>query len=237
MHAMAGETLYILSGGAAQGLVKALQARFVMETGAAVEGRFGAVGAMKEALLAGQPCDLMIVTAAMVDGLVAEGRLAGAGRADLGRVATGVAVKAGAPLPDVSTPEALRAALLAAGAVYVPDTQRATAGIHVAKVLTQLGVAAELAPRLREFPAGAVAMRELAASTEPAPIGVTQVTEILYTPGVRLVGRLPKAFELSTVYTAAPVAGSPRAALAARFIALLAGVDAQALREAGGFDA
>lgn len=237
MRAVAGETLHILSGGAAQGLVKALQQRFTGETGVAVEARFGAVGAMKEALLAGAPCDLMIVTAAMVDGLVAEGRLAAAGRADLGRVATGVAVKAGATVPDVSTPDALRAALLAAGAVYVPDTQRATAGIHVAKVLAQLGIAGELAPRLREFPAGAVAMRELAAATEPAPIGITQLTEILYTPGVLLFGRLPQAFELSTMYTAAPVAASPRAALAARFIALLAGAEAQALREAGGFDA
>ena len=229
-------TLSLLSGGAAQGLVKALQERFSATTGATLKARFGAVGAMKEALLAGEPCDVMIVTAAMVDDLVGEGLLRAEGRADLGRVRTGVAVKAGAPRPDVSTAAALKAALLAADGLYFPDPVRATAGIHFANVLRRLGIHEQLAPRFRTYPAGAIAMRELAAAQGGAPIGCTQVTEIRYTEGVDCVGLLPPEFELATVYTAAVAAGSKQAELARALIVLLAGDEARALRAAGGFE-
>lgn len=228
--------LNLLCAGAAQGLVKALQPRFTGRTGATLQARFGAVGAMKEALLAGEPCDVMIVTAAMIDELVAQGRLAAAGRTDIGRVRTGIAVKTGVPHPDVSSAAALRAALLASSAVYFPDAVRATAGIHFAKVLGQLGILETMTPRLRTYPAGAIAMRELAACPEDGLIGCTQATEIKYTPGVDFVGMLPPEFELATVYTAAVAAPSPQAALAAQFIALLASEEAQPLRASGGFE-
>ncbi len=227
--------LNFLCAGAAQGLVKACQDRFFTETGATLRGHFGAVGAMKEALLAGEPCDLMIVTGAMVDALCADGLLQADSRTPLGRVLTGVAVRSGTPLPDVSTPAALKAALLAADSVYFPDAVRSTAGIHFAKVIGELGILEAMAPRFRTYPAGAIAMRELAASTSPNPIGCTQVTEIQYTPGVQLVGLLPKAFELATVYTAAVAARAAEPALAARFIALIGGPASQALRRDGGF--
>lgn len=229
-------TLNLLCAGAAQGLVKALQPAFERDTGAALGARFGAVGAMKEALLAGEPCDVMVVTAAMVDALVADGRLAASGRADLGRVRTGIAVQSGSPHPDVSGAEALKAALLAARGVYFPDPQRATAGIHFANVLRRLGIHEAMEPRFHTYPAGAIAMRELAASPEPGLIGCTQATEIKYTPGVDFVGMLPAEFELATVYTAAVAAGSAQPGLAEAFIARLAGPEARALREAGGFE-
>lgn len=229
-------TLHLLCAGAAQGLVKALQAGFERDTGAALNARFGAVGAMKEALLGGEACDVMVVTAAMVDALVAEGRLQAEGRADLGRVRTGIAVKSGTPPPDVASAPALKAALLAASGIYFPDPQRATAGIHFANVLRQLGIHDTLAPRFRTYPAGAIAMRELAASPEAGLIGCTQATEIKYTPGVDFVGMLPAEFELATVYTAALSRGAAQPALAADFIARLAGAGARPLREAGGFE-
>lgn len=233
-------TLHMLCAGAAQGLVKALQAQFLADTGATVQARFGAVGAMRQALLAGEPCDLMLVTEAMIDSLVAEGRLQGdvhgATRAAIGSVRTGIAVQAGAPRPDVSTPEALKAALLAATAIYFPDALRATAGIHFAKVMTALGIHDTLLPRFRTYPAGAIAMREMAAASGPGLIGCTQVTEINYTEGVDLVGVLPSRFELATVYTVAASATAAEPALAQRFIALLSGPQSLALRAAGGFE-
>ena len=230
------KSLHLLCAGAAQGLVKALQDRFKAETGADVVARFGAVGAMKEALLAGEPCDVMIVTEAMVDGLCAEGRLRADTRAALGRVKTGIAVQAGVPHPDVATAAALKAALLASRGIYFPDAVRATAGIHFAKVMETLGIRAELEPHFRTYPAGAIAMRELAAAQGPGLIGCTQVTEIKYTPGVELVGLLPPEFELATPYTAAASAVSAQAALALTFIALLTGSSTRALRADGGFE-
>lgn len=230
------KTLHFLCAGAAQGLVKALQDRFTAETGAALQGRFGAVGAMKEALLAGEPCDLMVVTDAMINALCADGLLRSDARAPLGQVRTGVAVREGSALPDVSTPEGLKAALLAADAVYFPDPVRATAGIHFAKLMQALGVHDGLQARFKTFPNGATSMRELAASTAANPIGCTQVSEILYSPGVALVGALPPAFELSTLYSAAVGAHAAEPELARSLLALLTDPASQALREAGGFE-
>jgi molybdate transport system substrate-binding protein len=152
-------------------------------------------------------------------------------------VRTGVAVRTGTPHPAVSTPEALGAALRAADAVHFPDPQRATAGIHFAKVLRELGLDAELQPRIRTFPNGATAMRELAASSAAHPIGCTQVTEILFTPGVDLVGLLPPQFELATVYTAAVPAKAAHPALASRFIEMMTAPDTAELRQRCGFEA
>jgi molybdate transport system substrate-binding protein len=232
-----GATLNLLCAGAAQGLVKALQPAFAAATGATLNARFGAVGAMKEALLAGEPCDLLVLTDAMVTTLAGEGRVDGSTRAALGRVRTGVALRSGQPAPDVSTPEALKAVLQGASALYFPDPVRATAGIHFANVLRQLGLYDALQPRLRTFPNGATAMRELAACTEQGLVGCTQVTEILYTPGVQLVGLLPPQFELATVYTAAVCTQAAEPALAAQLLAAMAGPDAQSLRAQGGFEA
>ena len=231
-------TLHILCAGAAQGLVKALQPQFEAGSGATLQARFGAVGAMKEALLAGEPCDVIIVTEAMIDALCSDGRLQADSRAALGRVRTGIAVQAGKLHPIVATADALKAALLASSAIYFPDAVRSTAGIHFARVMAQLGILDTLQPRFRTYPAGAIAMRELAAASGPGLIGCTQLTEINYTPGVELVAVLPPEFELATVYSAAAAtASSPtQAALAQRFIGLVSGADSQALRKAGGFE-
>lgn len=230
------DTVDILCAGAVQGIVKALHARFERETGARLQMRFGAVGAMKEALLGGEPCDVMIVTDAMVVALQSTGELGIRPRAPLGRVRTGIAVRSGAARPEIATPQALKAALSAASEIYFPDPQRATAGIHFASVLERLGIGAALAPRLRSFPNGATAMRELAASSAPGAIGCTQITEILYTPGIVLVGALPDAFELATVYTAAIAARAAQPVLAQRFVDLLAGPATRQMRAEGGFE-
>jgi len=228
--------LHFLSAGAAQGLLKALQPAFEAAHGVTLQGRFGAVGAMKEALLAGEPCDLFVSTDAMVTELSSQGRLDGGTRAALGRVRTGVAVRAGDSRPDVSTPESLRAALRAASGIYFPDPLRATAGIHFVQVLRELGIHDELLPRFRTFPNGATAMRELAAAGGPGLIGCTQVTEILYTAGVEWVAMLPPRFELATVYAAAVAAGSPQAAPALRLVQLMTSDEAASLRQQGGFE-
>ena len=109
---------------------------------------------------------------------------------DIGTVATAIAVRSGDPAPAVGDAAELRAALLAADEICLPDPRQATAGIHFAGVLDRLGIAAEVAPRLRPFPNGMTAMRALAASTAARPIGCTQVTEIVATPGVT-AGRAP----------------------------------------------
>jgi len=226
----------LLSGGAAQGIVRTLAERFRARTAVEIDATFSAVGAMRDQLLAGDAADLVILSRKLIDELAAGGHVEPASRADLGAVRTGVAVRAGDPLPDVSSAEALRASLLAAPGVYFPDPQRATAGIHFAGVLGQLGIADALTHRLRTFPNGTAAMQALSETTDAGSIGCTQITEIKRNPGVRLVGPLPAAFELATVYTAAVCTRGAAPEAARQFIALLTADEARTLRREAGFE-
>jgi len=225
----------ILSGGAAQGLVNALAAQFKAQTGCGIDGTFGAVGAMRDRLLGGAPADLLILTRALIDELTRQGHVAPDSAVDIGTVLTAIAVRSRDPAPDVGDAASLRAALLAAGETYFPDPKLATAGIHFAGVLDRLGIAAEVAARLKTFPNGATAMRALAASNGQRPIGCTQVTEILNTPGVRLVAPLPDGFRLATVYTAAVAAKAARPDEARQLAALLSATETREVRERAGF--
>ena len=229
--------LQVLCAGAVQGLVKALQERFAEQTETGLNGRYGAVGAMKEALMGGVPCDVLIVTDAMLRALQGNGAIEAEPLAPIGRVRTGVAARIGEPLPRVDSAEALRIALLAAPAIYLPDIERSTAGAHVASVLVRLGLRETLAPRLSVFDNGAAAMAALAARGPQRAIGCTQVTEILYTPGLALAGALPPPFDLSTVYSAGVSTTASDPALAATFVALLCGPESAVLRREGGFEA
>jgi molybdate transport system substrate-binding protein len=229
-------TLQLLSGGAAQGIVGALEEDFHLATGAIVRGTFGAVGAMRDRLASGEPCDAMILTAPLVATLEAAGQVLPGTAAPLGRVRTGMAVRAGEPLPAIADAEALRATLLAAKGIYFPDPELATAGVHFMKVLRELGIHGAVATRLHPFPNGATAMRELANSTGMGLVGCTQVTEIKYTPGVIMAGLLPAGFELSTVYTVAVCSAAREPDLARRFAEMLSGPATRALREAAGFE-
>jgi molybdate transport system substrate-binding protein len=228
--------LMLLSAGAAKGLVDVLRERFLRDTGATVDGTFGAVGAMKERLLAGAPCDVLILTQALLDGLADDGRIDRSSIVPLGRVYTGVARRTQDHDVAIESPESLRATLRAATSVHFPDPRLATAGIHFASVLDRLGVRDEIEPRLHAYPNGAKAMTALAAAEDADPVGCTQVTEILYTDGVRLVGKLPPAFELVTVYAASVTRSAANVALAKRFVALLSGDDAAEVRRSGGFE-
>jgi molybdate transport system substrate-binding protein len=229
-------TVRLLSGGAAHGLVRALADSFGASTGHEIDGTFSAVGAMRDRLLAGEPADLVILTRKLVDELVASGDVTPGSDGDLGVVRTGVAVRAGDPPPDIAGPDALRAALRASRGIYFPDPERATAGIHFAGVLAKLGVADELADRLRTFPNGATAMGALAQASEARPLGCTQTTEIRSTPGVTLVGPLPTQFELATIYSVGVCTRAAQPEAARRFAALLTGNVSRAARIAAGFE-
>jgi molybdate transport system substrate-binding protein len=227
--------LRILSGGAAQGLVASVAAKFKALTGLGIEGEFGAVGAMADKLRKGMTADIVILTAKIIADLAKETLVAGDSISDIGLVETAIAVRAGDPPVSVNDAGSLRAALLAADAIFVPDTKASTAGIHVAKVLQQLGIADDVAARLKIFPNGATAMRHLAETDALRPIGCTQSTEIISTKGVVLSGSLPPGCELSTLYTAAVTTRAADPLHARALIDLLIAPDQDKLREAAGF--
>lgn len=228
-------SLNILSGGAAQGLVGSLAPAFKAQTGFDIAGEFGAVGAMADKLRQGTPTDIVILTAAIVAALAKEQLVEISSITDVGLVETALAVRAGDPPVTVKDAVGLRESLLASDAIFVPDTVASTAGIHLAKVLAQLGIADEVASRLRMFPNGATAMREMAASEARRPIGCTQSTEIISTKGVTLSGALPPGCELATMYTAGVTTKAAHASRAQDLIGLLTGAGQREQRERAGF--
>lgn len=230
-------TIDLLSGGAAKGLVSALQARFLAQSGFEINGSFNAVGMMKDQLLAGAPCDVIILTESLIAQLAAEGQVLAQSAKPLGVVKTGIAVKHGAASPPLENAAQLRSALQSATAIYFPDPVKATAGIHFMKVLTELGIDTTLAGRLRPCSNGAAAMEALSHAQEPGAIGCTQVSEIIFAPGVQLAGNLPNAFELATVYSAAVCTRAAHAQAGSALIELLISHEAAGFRSAGGFEA
>ncbi|MEP6610057.1 MAG: substrate-binding domain-containing protein [Burkholderiaceae bacterium] len=236
MTAQAAAPLHLLSAGAAQGLVAALAPAFSIETGVALDTAFNAVGAIREMLATGARCDALILTDAMIMELEAAGRVASGTRTALGRVRTGIGVRTGDAIPDIADRAALEQTIRAASDIFLPDPQRATAGIHFVRVLEQLGVYRAVQAQLRPYPNGASAMRALSESTGPTPLGCTQITEIKYTKGVTLVGALPREFELATIYSVAVWADAQRPDIALRFAQSLAGPHANNARAAAGFE-
>jgi molybdate transport system substrate-binding protein len=214
-------TVRLLSGGAAQRLVRALAPRFKAETGSDIDGTFGAVGAMREKLESGAPADLLILTEALIAQLEKEGKMVRGSARAIGVVPTGIAVRADDRQPGIGDAAAIRDVLVVADGIYVPDMQQSTAGIHFAKVLDRLGIRVLVEARLRVFPNGNAAMAALAKAAG-RPIGCTQVTEILATEGVTLVGPLPPEIGLAMTYTAGVSTRAASPALARRLIEMLA---------------
>lgn len=226
----------VLSGGAAAAVVRGVQAAFEQETGDTIDATFSAVGAMREQLLQGAPCDLVILTRPLITGLIASGHVVADSARSLGLVRTGVAVKSGEQHPAIADRQQLAAAFRAARGIYFPDPDKATAGIHFMNVLRALGLDQELRACLHAYPNGATAMQAMADSDAPGLIGCTQVTEINYTPGVDLVGALPREFELVTDYTLGICTRARQPELAHRLAALLTGPAGAAIRTRGGFE-
>lgn len=229
-------TLHILSAGAAQAVVESIIAGFQRDTGNVVRAEFGAVGAMKARMLSGVRVDVIVLTATLIEELVASGDVVAGSRLDLGKVGTGVAVRASTPLPDVSSRTALRGNILAASVVACPDPAVATAGKVVMQMMERLGVLDEIGSRMKFFPNGYAAMCWLAARTGLNEMGITQLTEIFPNKGVTCVGPLPDEFQAKATYSAGLAARAAGAHLARDFVARLIAPAARPMLAAAGFE-
>jgi molybdate transport system substrate-binding protein len=229
-------TLNVFCAGAAQAVVTRIAEKFQRDSGNFVAANFGAVGAMKARVAAGEPVDVIVLTAALVDELIAQGLVVAGSRVDLGKVGTGVAVRAGTPLPDVTDMRVLRGNMLAASRIVCPDPAVATAGKVVMSALDRMGISSEVRARLQFFPNGYAAMNDLARSTGVLEMGITQITEIMANKGVTLVGPLPAEVQNIAVYAAGLAGRSVHPERSQEFIRRLTGFNAQAVLSAAGFD-
>lgn len=196
---------------------------------------FGTAGAVRDIITSGRAVDLVVLPPARLDELLQQGLIEAEGRRALGLVRLGLAVRVGAPRPAIATEADIRAALLAAPVIGLADpASGATTGMFFARLLGDMGLAERLRPHIRLFPDGAAAVEALARGEVAVAMG--QISEIRPVAGVDLVGPLPDALQLRTVYAAAVAAHAARPEAARRAIAFLRSPEMTPAFAAAGFD-
>jgi molybdate transport system substrate-binding protein len=223
----------VLTTGAYKPVLETLARRFEAATGHRVILRNDTAGAVQRRVAAGEGFDVLVLTPAGLRALAP--RLSPEPPRELARVGIGVAVRQGAPMPDISTPEAFQQALLSARSVAMIDPAAGgSSGIYLAGLFERWGIARQIAGKAVLVPGGLVATRLLDGQ---ADIAIHQISEILAVPGVALVGPLPDAIQNWTVY-AGSLAAAPQDPAAARaFLDSLRGPEAAQVIEAAGMRA
>jgi molybdate transport system substrate-binding protein len=185
--------------------VKARAAAFARGRDVTFAFDFAPVGTIEEKLAKGETADVIILSRPAIAKLAGVGKLDPAGVRALGRMRIGVAVRAGASMPDISTPEAFRELLIAARAIAVSDPAiGGTSAVYLPKLFARLGLTAALEPKLRGQRGGGGDVAACVARGE-AEIGITFISEMLPVAGVSVAGPLPAIYGNDTVYCAAPL--------------------------------
>jgi molybdate transport system substrate-binding protein len=224
--------LRVLTAGAMKEVVLTLLVDFEKTTGHKVTVANDTAGGLAKRIEAGEGFDLAVITPRVVDDLIAKGKMATGSRVNIASVGIGVAVKEGAPKPDISTTDALKKALVTARSVtYIDPASGGSSGIYFSNLLDRLGIADQVKPKAKLKSGGYVA--ELLVTGE-ADIAIHQISEILPVKGVVLVGPLPADVQNTTVYALGLATQSPVADAAKALAAHLAGpASAAVLRSKG----
>lgn len=227
-------TIKILSGGAPKEVFVALTPEFERQSGHKVEFTFAVLSVLRDKLAAGEKADALIMPTNILDGYQESHVVQAAHRAVLGLVSVNAVVRTGAPMPDLSTLESVRKAMLDSRAVAHATPGATPSGTHMAKVIDQLGIAEAMKGKVIHRPAleGGV---QLVASGE-AEIGFYPKSEVINIAGLTLAGPLPEAIQLTTIYGAAVTTASAAPQAAAAFIAFVTDPTNRALWAQAGFD-
>lgn len=216
----------VLTAGAFKPVVTAVVADFEKQSGHRVSVDNDTAGALLKRINGGEKFDLVVLTPGALDELSKASKVAPDSVVRLARVAIGVAVKRGAPLPDISTVAAFQSTLLAARAVaYIDPAAGGSSGIYLSGLFEKMGIAERIKPKAVLVPGGLVAQRVV---NDQADIAIHQISEILAVPGAVLVGPIPTEIQNYTVYAGA-LSATPQEADAAR--ALMAALRAGSARD------
>ena len=223
----------VFVGGAMTGPVRAAGAAFARSSGHTLVYVSDTTGALQKRLAAGEKADLIVVTAPALDALQKENRVVAGSRIDLARALIGVAVRAGAASPDLSTPDTFRAALLAARSVsYVNPASGGTSGTYFEGLMQRMGIAEAMKAKIVYRTQGAEVADAVAKGE--AELGISFTSELQPNKGVKVAGTLPAAIQLPTIYSAAIVTAAGNGDAARAFLRTLAGPEGRAeLRKAG----
>lgn len=235
MPAQAGE-LVVFSAAAMKTALTQIAPEFTRQTGDTLRFAFGTAGFIRDKAAGGEAFDVAVVPPAPLGDLVRRGLVSGGTEVQLALVRIGAAVRSGTPHPAIATVDEFKATVLAAPSIGMADpASGATSGIFLAKMLEQLGVIEQVRPKLKLYPEGQTAM-EAGARGEVA-LGLGQISEITPVAGMDMLGPIPDALQLRTIYAAglAKQSHAPEAAL--RLLAFLRGPEAAAAMAAQGFEA
>ena len=233
-HAVAAAELKVLTAGAFKPVLVALQPAFEQETGHKLRIQNDTAGGLQKRIAGGEAFDLVFSSPASLAPLRAAGRLAGAEPVPLARVAIGVAVRRGAPLPDISSVEAFRALLLDARSVaYIDPAAGGSSGVYLDRLFERWGIAPQVRAKAVLVPGGLVAARVVDGSAE---VGIHQISEILAVPDAVLVGPLPAQIQNYTVYAGALAATTKEAAAAQELLAAMRSPQAARILRAKGME-
>lgn len=226
-------TLRVFSGGAPKEVFLALTPSFEKQTGHKVDYVFAVMSALKDKLAAGEKPDVLIMPTNILDGYQKDGVALAQHRAVLGMVSISAVVKAGRQKPDLSSPDAVKAAMLQARAIAFASPGATPSGTHMGKLVEQLGIAEQMKGRIIHRPAleGGV---QLVASGE-AEIGFYPKSEVI-ADGLDIAGPLPAPIQLSTIYGAAVTKASAEPEAGAAFIAFMTNAKNRSVWTKGGFD-
>jgi len=224
-----------ISAGAVRGLIAGMIEDYTRETGQKFEFTVGTTGQLRAAIESGKPADLIISSAPLMGELEKTGKMMAGSRIDLGRIGMGVAIRDGAPAPDVSTPDAFRKALLDAKSVaYTGPAEGGTSGIYVMNLLKRFDITDAVEKKAVHANGGRDAVDKVVSGE--ADFAVTLISEIIPVKGARLAAALPESLQLWTVYAAAIPAASTEPAAARAFIAALTSPAMAGRWKAAGFE-
>jgi len=179
----------------------------------------------------GERYDLVMISSAELDELIRQGRIVAGSRVDIAKSGIGVAVRAGAPRPDISSGEALKAALLAARTVGYTS---GPSGVYMAALIERMGIAAAVKPKHRGVPSGGT-IGTIVASGE-AEIGFQQVSELVHIPGIDYIGPLPPDVQKITVFSSGIHVGATNPDAAKALVRFLAAPAAHPAIQAAGLE-
>jgi molybdate transport system substrate-binding protein len=198
----------------------AVEALLPTYSGARPEFVWNTAPALIKRLQAGETADLLILNHAGMEAMQRDGRILAGSEVTLASSPAALAVRAGAPHPDISSGDALKRTLLSARAISYTDPQAGGAsGIHFAKVIEQMGIAAEINAKNTFPPPGGLSGKFL--PTGEVEIAIQQIPELKQVGGIEIVGPLPQPYDLVTVFVASIGKDSTKAAEAKAFVDFL----------------
>ena len=229
--------LKVLSAFGMQSVMEDLGPKFERATGNKLATSFATGGATVKRIQDGEAADVVITLRSGIDTLVKDGRASAGNVTVLAKSGIAVAVRKGAPRPDISSPDALKLALLAAKSIsYVDPASGGASGIHFAKVLDRLGVSSEMRSKtVFPNPKTPADVGALVANGE-AEMGVHIIQELMPVAGIDIVGPLPGDLQNTIVFAAAIMAGAKDAAVAKMLVDFLHTPEATAVIKAKGME-